>query len=628
MSYDHLLGNERPCDRCVKRNIGDSCADGVRKKAKYLHDEDMVPTRTMLEKHLEESIPQHLAQRQLMNQQQSQQPQAHPYNLDQSIGGTMGDSHASSAIQMNPQQQRQDLYTDDPANGWFAGLNTGFGLDKFNSSYVGTELNALRQVAVQNIPQLPGSGNGGTPDNVSIGSQTGLGYATQQYIPFSNTGNDLILDSWATSRSNSAGANMGNIPHTFTIATGPGSITTPSPPAGSPQASHSQQPGIYDTMSGSPRNAAGAAFFRQPHQHASQMDQQSRQTAHYTQPHHHQLHTHQGHLQASYQAGHQPIRRRPPFDPTHVYTTVTEPYSYVQAYHRLFAAIDLPRFTKEKQLRIARAFATFRPSFIASTEALRRADLVFQEKCCQRAIHIYEASLPNIGTPTLICRRSGEIVVVGKEFSMLSGWPKEVLLGEKPNLNTNIPCAKEGEEAARMAQRNRQRLLNRFSTFNGGRDSSEDSKDGGDEDSGADRNPRMKPTSSGPKPVFLLELLDDDSVCEFYEDFSKLAFADSTGKITRKCKILKYKPPPPPSPPGDIKDHDSDREDSKDGGRVNGTDAKANGKRTNTSAIDVLGSSTTIECMMCWTLRRDVFDIPMLIILNVSCDPSPPSSPS
>ena len=33
-----MVGDERPCQRCIKRGLQDVCADGVRKKAKYLHD--------------------------------------------------------------------------------------------------------------------------------------------------------------------------------------------------------------------------------------------------------------------------------------------------------------------------------------------------------------------------------------------------------------------------------------------------------------------------------------------------------------------------------------------------------------------------------------------------------------
>ena len=29
------IGDERPCQRCIKRGLQDACQDGVRKKAKY-----------------------------------------------------------------------------------------------------------------------------------------------------------------------------------------------------------------------------------------------------------------------------------------------------------------------------------------------------------------------------------------------------------------------------------------------------------------------------------------------------------------------------------------------------------------------------------------------------------------
>lgn len=33
-------GAGRPCQRCLKRGMGDSCVEGIRKKAKYLLDEE------------------------------------------------------------------------------------------------------------------------------------------------------------------------------------------------------------------------------------------------------------------------------------------------------------------------------------------------------------------------------------------------------------------------------------------------------------------------------------------------------------------------------------------------------------------------------------------------------------
>lgn len=38
--YEVSLIQERPCTRCVKKGIGESCVEGVRKKAKYLLEGD------------------------------------------------------------------------------------------------------------------------------------------------------------------------------------------------------------------------------------------------------------------------------------------------------------------------------------------------------------------------------------------------------------------------------------------------------------------------------------------------------------------------------------------------------------------------------------------------------------
>jgi hypothetical protein len=79
-----------------------------------------------------------------------------------------------------------------------------------------------------------------------------------------------------------------------------------------------------------------------------------------------------------------------------------------------------------------------------------------------------------------------------------------------------------------------------------------------------------------PQPVFLAELLDNDSAITFYEDFSRLAFGESRGEsvTSRGGKLLKYQ-------------------------TEEGMDMK-------------------IVCSFCWMMKRDAFDIPMLIVMNVS----------
>lgn len=253
-------------------------------------------------------------------------------------------------------------------------------------------------------------------------------------------------------------------------------------------------------------------------------------------------------------------------DPSSIYDDVKQPYSYTAGFHGLTAFLQ-KRFSPQKTLRIAKALASIRPSFISCTKTLNREDLIFMEKCFQRTLFEYEDFINACGTPTIVCRRTGEVAAVGKEFSMLTGWSKEVLLGKEPNLNVNT-----------------------------GQPSSTPHGPGGVRPEATD--------DSRPQPVFLAELLDDDSVIGFYEDFARLAFGDSRGSVTTQCNLLKYKTaadyaaeadphrrprvPQPPYSSGAMGIHQLGDKDGK------------------------------VECSYCWTVKRDVFDIPMLIVMNVS----------
>ena len=137
---------------------------------------------------------------------------------------------------------------------------------------------------------------------------------------------------------------------------------------------------------------------------------------------------------------------------------------------------------------------------------------------------------------------------------MLTGWDRAVLLGEKRNTNVNRPFVKPLGSGLLQPPPD-------------------------DESYGDVR-----------RSVFLAELLDDESVVEFYEQFSRLAFGDSRGAVMTTCKVLTYQ-----------------GEDEKEGSgglhRKNGGLSVKDGK---------------VECAFCWTIKRDVFDIPMLIVGNVS----------
>ncbi|KAG1502137.1 hypothetical protein G6F52_004714 [Rhizopus delemar] len=87
--------------------------------------------------------------------------------------------------------------------------------------------------------------------------------------------------------------------------------------------------------------------------------------------------------------------------------------------------------SREDLMRISRALALFRPSVLASMMNLTEDDLVFTEKCLQRTLLEYEKLISYSGTPTVVWRRTGEIALVGKEFSLLTQWSRDMLLNKK-----------------------------------------------------------------------------------------------------------------------------------------------------------------------------------------------------
>lgn len=262
-------------------------------------------------------------------------------------------------------------------------------------------------------------------------------------------------------------------------------------------------------------------------------------------------------------------------NPSSIYESVKEPYAYTSGFHNLTAFIQR-RFTPQKTVRIAKALASIRPSFIATTKTLNRDDLIFMEKCFQRTLFEYEDFINACGTPTIVCRRTGEIAAVGKEFSILTGWKKDVLLGKEPNMNVNTGASPTSGTTSRG--------------------------------SFTPRSSTLENSGTRPQPVFLAELLDDESVVEFYEDFARLAFGDSRGSVMTRCKLLKYKTKE------DMEVAQSDE------GKWNNHIRK--GGIAGEAGMNQLGfKDGKVECAYCWTVKRDVFDIPMLIVMNVS----PPS---
>lgn len=184
-------------------------------------------------------------------------------------------------------------------------------------------------------------------------------------------------------------------------------------------------------------------------------------------------------------------------NPADVYSRVTEPYKYYNGFHFFFRHIS-GRMDKQDIMRISRAIAHFRPSLVALLRNLTREDLIFMEKSFQRALMEYEKLVGFIGTPTVVWRRSGEIALVGKEFSILTQWDRQQL-------------------------------------------------------------------TAGSR--FIFELMDSQSAIEYWEQFAVHAFENSEHTVMSECRLLRP-----------------------DGGAV--------------------------PCTFSFTIKRDLFGIPMAIIGN------------
>ena len=273
-------------------------------------------------------------------------------------------------------------------------------------------------------------------------------------------------------------------------------------------------------------------------------------------------------------------------NPSAIYEDVKTPYSYTAAFHSLTALIQR-RFSPHKTAHIAKALAAIRPSFISCTMKLNKDDLVFMEQCLQRTLWEYEDFISATATPTLICRRTGEVVAVGKEFSILTGWSANVLLGREPNLNVN----------------------------RGGDDNSADPPGTGTSSLGGTNTPRNPNDTRTEMPVNIVDLLDDDSACEFFDDYAHLAFGDSRGSVTTPCKLLKYRTVHANNIAGNLEDQVGSRLKRR---RDDNFKLVKPGSTSDVASTQLGGTSDgKVECMLCWSVKRDVFDIPMLCVLNV-----------
>lgn len=111
-------------------------------------------------------------------------------------------------------------------------------------------------------------------------------------------------------------------------------------------------------------------------------------------------------------------------------------------------------------------------------------DEIFVERSFQRTLIELEKLISFSGTPTLVWRRTGEIVLVGTEFTLLSEWRREDLLSRDRSVTT------EGINDSSL-------------------------------------NIEKKISTKG-KRRYIFEVFDQDSLVEYYETFAQHAFESSS----------------------------------------------------------------------------------------------------
>ncbi|KAJ4293753.1 Transcriptional regulator of nonfermentable carbon utilization [Collariella sp. IMI 366227] len=598
----HLTcGDERPCQRCIKRGLMDSCQDGVRKKAKYLHDAPPEALRPVLgpnynpnpssrqNGHRHPSISASEASSAAGTFfSQSTATQFPIFSAAQTpIASIAGDipfgpqqtpvspSFQTSRNQINGLPVSSPMATFgalpfDPSDPNIFNFNLE-GLN-FGSQYGALEFNMLGHMssgAAETPPQdgpMPRTGSG----TINFGSGVFANGASQ----FDKMYEGGMLDAFLGLDANQHGVYpQGNLqhglPHAYAIAAGPTSVQSPSTDNNSPQ----------PTNLGFDASPTMATYTAPPG--GTKQRSSTRQS------------------NALTKLGQQSILGKRQRDPSFIYDTVKEPFGYVTSFHKLFNLIQ-SRFAAAHTSRIAKSLASIRPPLLASTRNLTRQDLVFMEKYFQRSLFEYEEFMHQCSSPTLACRRTGEVASVNKEFTALTGWTKDVLLGKEPNRNVNL-----GDSAA-------------ASTSSKGRLGL--------------ATPRLKSLNADatdtPQPVFLAELLDHESVVEFYEDYSQLAFGDSRGHKTRKCRLLKYRTQEQAESTGAESNGEEQQptpqqQQQKDprNSILSNRVAKIDGEH----GISKLERDGKLECSYTWTIKRDMFDMPMLFIINPTLPSQAPS---
>ncbi|PWY98526.1 hypothetical protein BCV70DRAFT_201838 [Testicularia cyperi] len=471
----HLTCDDsRPCQRCVKKGLQDSCHDGFRKKAKYLLDED----------ELEELRKQKEAKRAAKQAQQAgnaakaqsaakadttQAASAAQSSTSTANGGTApltassivdqvvsaatpassghgpsphhaGDFFSSSNFDASSNSEPTPSNTNASTVPPFD-LSFDAGLHNFGSEATSLEYSILSSMLNGTDFPLLGA-NGGSPDfqtSPAVGVMNGWNIAAAQNGvagldailngSFGNETSNLLpgaigMDTASATYSDSAGMSAYNGADAATglsDATGNNgfsALEVPSPRP--PMMDEPMPPPLLPPHHQQHPDTSGAE------QHSTQVDLgSSSQRSSSNEP---VTDINAAIASRRYARQQQDTIWRARIAKT--YRDNTAPFPYPEGYHFLIKYVT-SKFEKSEVLRIVRALAIFRPSLIALQMPLTEEDEIFVERALQRTMLEFEKLISFSGTPTVVWRRTCEICVVGAEFCMLTQWSREQLMGRR-----------------------------------------------------------------------------------------------------------------------------------------------------------------------------------------------------
>ncbi|KAH9040147.1 hypothetical protein EDB85DRAFT_1859174 [Lactarius pseudohatsudake] len=385
----HLTCDDsRPCQRCTKRGMADSCIEGHRKRAKYLLGDDEL---------------------ELLKRQKT----------------STADNNSSPPVQAPPPRAPSVVDSFSPTDPLF---NPAFDAPPFP---FGSEAANLEYSILSAILGNPSEGNPPSdPHSSSTPPPTTLPFtAPSEYAtPWSGGPSGSLLPSEPSNFLTSPFTGVRNAPTMYE--------DTPLvlPNADRPQTGSSSSPST-DFLSQSyssldPSSSATSSSVHTPQDSSTSARQPvsdpspSKSSLRPLTPRWPACTTDSAYVTISL------LELSGPKTAEEVYGSITKPYDYTEGYHFLMKVLPF-RFEKNDILRIVRALAIFRPSLIALQMPLTEEDEIFVEKCVQRSVIELNKLISYSGTPTVVWRRTGEICLVGPEFCMLTEWSKEDLLGTK-----------------------------------------------------------------------------------------------------------------------------------------------------------------------------------------------------